>query len=79
VNKKRGRTWLIGVGVLWAVPLLVLAGIYTLLALNGVRYDGMSGIPTWLNAVGYWVALVLLGAFWWVLWKSLNIAEGDDE
>ncbi len=74
-STRKARAYLIGLGIFWAAPLLVIASLYTILALNGVRYDGISGIPTWLNAAGYWAALVLLCIFWWVLLKSLEFTD----
>ncbi len=78
-DSRKARTYLIGLGIFWAAPLLVIASLYTLLALNGVRYDGISGIPTWLNAAGYWAALVVLAVFWRILWKSLEFTDEQDE
>ena len=76
---RKAQTYLIKLGIFWAAPLLVIASLYTLLALNGVRYDGISGIPTWLNAAGYWAALVVLAVFWRILWKSLEFTDEQDE
>jgi len=69
---RKARIWLWGMGSFFAVSLFVIASLYTALAVKGVRYDGFSGIPTWMNAAGYWGALVLLLVFFGILLKSIN-------
>ncbi len=70
--RERKRAWLLAFGSLFSLSLGCIATVYTLLALQGVPYDGINDIPTWMIAAGLWSILILVVTFFRDLWESVG-------
>ncbi len=70
--RRRARAWLLAFGSLFSLSLGCIATVYTLLALQGVPYDGINDIPTWMIAAALWSILLLVVTFFRELWVAVG-------